>query len=210
MYDLFRPNEAYTDRGVHPSGNGVNRYITFEKLNTSEQRFLRKQYYLSFLNFVDPFLLNKRYFKYVSKNNTIRALWNANIKHYLTPFGYSVNLHTYVKTLKNNFLFTLSNHFNKSHYFPGLSIDLINLPIEFHNITTNSTIKTKLWQQPRQFSFTSPSGFFGGSISTRFEYKWTQKTASYVELSHKTRGWQEGNVYLNSNSSIILGFRFRA
>ena len=62
VYDLFRPNEPYTDRGIHPSGVGIDRYITYDKLNDEEKRFLRKQYYLSYLNFIDPFLLNKRWF----------------------------------------------------------------------------------------------------------------------------------------------------
>ena len=210
VYDLFRPDEAYAERGIHPSGNGINRYITFEKLSPSEQHFLRKQYYLSFLNFIDPFLLNKRHFKFTSQKTGFRALWNANIKHYLTPFGYSINVHTYIKTKESNYLITLNNYFNKDNHFPGIGFDLISQPFQLGSAHLLGTIKTKIWQQPRQFSFTTSSSSLGGSISTRFEYSLTRTSFPYVEFLHKTSGWQEGNVYLNSNSSIILGFRFRA
>ena len=208
-YDLFRPNEPYEDRGIHPSGNGINRYISFDNLTNSEQHYLRKQYYLSFLNLIDPFLLTKRYFTYTTTNHT-PVLWNANIKHYLTPFGYSISLHGYFKTAKHSFLITLNNHFNKNHYFPGLGADIFSLPLKLMHLNFISSIKIRLWQQPRQFSFTTASASKGASILSRIEYKWTQKLSSYLDISHKSGGWLAGNVSLNSSTSILLGFRFRA
>ncbi|MDH5258339.1 MAG: hypothetical protein OEX07_10025, partial [Gammaproteobacteria bacterium] len=143
-----------------------------------------------------------------SKQTTI--LWNANIKHYLTPFGYTINLHGYIKTAQQNYLITLNNHFNKSHYFPGIGADIINLPFKFGDTRFTSTIKARLWQQPEQFSFTSASSSIGGSLSTQVEYQWTQKFGTYFQFSYKTPGWLEGNAYLNSNTAIILGLRIRA
>lgn len=37
VYDLYRPTEPYSARGTHPSGVGVNRYITHAQLGTREQ-----------------------------------------------------------------------------------------------------------------------------------------------------------------------------
>lgn len=214
VYDLFRPNEPYADRGTHPSGNGFDRYITYEKLGSDERQYLRKQYYLSFLNFVDPFLLNKHFFAYKYSNSAsdehMPILWNANIKHYLTPFGYTINLHAFIKMPKHSFLFTLNNHFNKNHHFSGVGADVINLPLRLGTLKLASTIKMRLWQQPRQFSFTTASADTGASLSTRVEYKLTRKLGTYLDISHKTSGWLEGNVYLNSSSSILMGLRFRA
>jgi len=52
VYDLFRPNEPYTNRGIHPSGVGIKRYIKTSDLTKEEQSYLKLQGFLSLFNFI--------------------------------------------------------------------------------------------------------------------------------------------------------------
>ncbi|MEK7811227.1 MAG: hypothetical protein AAB278_05360 [Pseudomonadota bacterium] len=71
VYELFRPTA--------PS------YFQSSKILTPEEKnYLRRQHDLSYLNLVDPFLFGKRGFTTPSGN----WMWNANLRHELTPFGY--------------------------------------------------------------------------------------------------------------------------
>ena len=210
VYDLFKPDEPYDARGTHPSGNGINRYITYEQLTVEERRYLRRQYYLSLLNFLDPFLINKRYFSYQNPSTGKNITWNANVKHYLSPFGYTVNMHAFIQNTTHNYLFTLSHYFNKNRYFPGIGLRLINVPVNLHKTHVYSSVNIRLWQQPEQQSFTTAKAQTGGSISTRFEVYRHKKIGAYLNIAHKTSGWLEGNTYLGPNTSILLGILYRA
>jgi hypothetical protein len=49
VYDLFRPDEPYADRGLHPSGDGaIARYITMSQLSDREKEYLITQRWLSY------------------------------------------------------------------------------------------------------------------------------------------------------------------
>ncbi len=205
VYDLFRPDEPYADRGTHPSGVGINRYITYSMLDDEEKRFLRKQHYLSYLNFFDPFLFGKRGFLY--NNNIINSpvLWNANLKHYLTPFGYSIDAHLYLQTSNRKVFFTLHNYNNKEHYFPGVSLELISLPQHFGQLFTENTFGISVWNQPKDFSFTSTEAQWGGRMSVYSEQHWNSKFHTFIELSIKSKGWYAGELYLNENENFMFG-----
>ncbi|NJL76755.1 MAG: hypothetical protein HC892_18765 [Saprospiraceae bacterium] len=53
---LFNPQKPYEDRGVHPSGVGVNRYIKPSELSVEELNYLQKQGNLQWLNLISPHL----------------------------------------------------------------------------------------------------------------------------------------------------------
>ncbi len=57
VYDLHRPDEPYEQRGVHPGGIGVDRYILRSDLTDEEKKYLKLQSNLSFINFLSPFIL---------------------------------------------------------------------------------------------------------------------------------------------------------
>ena len=57
VYDRHPPRETYQERGIHPSGVGLNRYIKFSDLTFDERTFLRRQARLQWLNLLDPYLI---------------------------------------------------------------------------------------------------------------------------------------------------------
>src|SRR5690606_10613802 len=57
VYDLFRPDEPYEARGVHPSGVGVDRAIKTTSLSGEEYSYLKKMGRMQYLNFLSPFML---------------------------------------------------------------------------------------------------------------------------------------------------------
>jgi len=205
VYDLFRPDEAYENRGTHPSSTGINRYITWSKLTKSEKRYLKKQYYFSYLNFIDPFLINKRYFHYNRPDAKSPIDWNANLKHYLTPFGYAINAHLFMRHAHHNLLLTLHNYFNQYHYFPGLTLETFNIPINVAGIKLRNDLRISLWSQPQALDFSTSKAKIGSHLSIKSKYQWTKALSSYWQMEYKTHGWLAGNVYLSNNFSIRLG-----
>ena len=54
IYDMFSPDEPYTDRDPFPGGNGVNRRIGNSDLSPEGRDYLHVQRNLSLLNFLNP------------------------------------------------------------------------------------------------------------------------------------------------------------
>jgi len=205
VYDLFKPNESYESRGTHPSGVGIDRYITWSDLTANEQDYLKKQFRLSLLNFLDPFLINKRYFRYNYAKNKSAIYWNANLKHYLTPFGYTINAHLFLKKDQHKMLFTLHNHFNRHHYFPGISVELFDAIYVLNDKVFYNDLSVSLWSQPNNFNFETSKPELGSRLALKSTYHWNKILGNYLEIDYKTDGWYEGNVYLTENLSIRLG-----
>ena len=57
VYDRHPPRETYQERGIHPSGVRLNRYIKFSDLTFDERTFWRRQARLQWLNLLDPYLI---------------------------------------------------------------------------------------------------------------------------------------------------------
>lgn len=209
VYDLFKPDEPYENRGTHPSGVGIDRYITWSDLTSAEKDFLRKQFYLSFLNFADPFLLNKRYFRWIYEENNPAIYWNANLKHYLTPFGYTVNAHLFLKNDQRKFLLTLYNHFNRKYYFPGIGAEVFDILFSVRNFILHNSLSLTIWSQPEDFGFNTKENEIGARATIKSNYQWTKMLGSYLELEYKTKGWYEGNVYLSENFSARAGISLK-
>jgi hypothetical protein len=89
VYDLFRPDEPYEDRGIHPSGIGIDRYRSESDFTPQERRYLRTQARLSFLNFADPNLLGLYQFD-VGEYDGLPLSFNASLQHLMAPFGYAM------------------------------------------------------------------------------------------------------------------------
>lgn len=196
--DLFRPDEAYTARGTHPSGVGIRRYIRYSDLNSREQRFLRKQSKFAYLNFVDPFLFG------VQEMRSSFGRWNFNFSHYLTSFGSTVDANLFLDVNKHKFLITMHNGMSPKSYFPGLSLQYVDAqigPSLFVNL--GGTV----WAQPKnqRYDTNDIRPLLDGNIeialrpSNRLEF--------YLGYEAKTAGWKAGNVYLDNNWSTWTGVR---
>jgi len=141
VYDLFRPDEPYTSRGVHPSGVGLRRYIRESDLTDAERAYLHRQGRLAILNLIDPNLIElsgKRF--------------NAAAAHVLTPFGYTIDLDAFIRP---KLFIALHDYRNGQRNFPGVEASLAD------------RFRIALWEQPAHMLFRDRGGRVGGLVSVR-------------------------------------------
>jgi len=116
-YDLFRPNEPYENRGIHPSGVGIDRYIKRSQLTTEEKTYLKQQGFLQLINLVNPITFMFNSFTLKKNENGENTRGNLYFNHWLTSFGYDIsttgllhyNTHNYALTIHNYRLPDLSH-----------------------------------------------------------------------------------------------------
>jgi len=205
VYDLFRPDEPYQTRGVHPSGVGINRYIRYSDLNDNERSFLRKNMMLSLLNFADPFLIGYDRFNANVFGKDLQ--WNARLSHFITSFGYTVDANLFLRWDDKKFLIKLHNGFNTETYFPGLSVAWIDQRLPWDNLFLNHELT--VWNQPRGQNVHSLAGDTMVAASEKLAYKMGNYTP-YVGVEAKTPGWLAGNVYLERNLTLWTGLQVAA
>ena len=205
VYDLFRPTEPYSARGTHPSGVGINRYITYADLTDTEKDFLKRQFSYSFLNLLNPMLY--RFDSFISTEPFTRrsVRWNVGVRHHLTSFGYSIDFNVFAQGASQKALFIWHNYFNQHHYFPGAAVSVFDYPVQImhHNLLFTPSIS--IWLQPEGQAFATSRSRLGGFISGKLTVPWTQTSKAYVELEAKSAGWVAGNVYLDNNVSTRIG-----
>ncbi|MGE0174729.1 MAG: hypothetical protein AB7T49_18195 [Oligoflexales bacterium] len=207
VYDLHRPDEAYESRGEHPSGNGIDRYRGWKDLSEKERSFMKLQGQLAYLNIVDPFLLGFSQFKSELGGETY--FWNANLRHHLTSFGYSIQTNFFLKGSSedsNNFFFSLKGFRNDRKWFPGLEVDLIDYALSSDNMLT---VRLLAWQQPREQSFYSGQSSAGGLLGIDYARTLGETFDFLAGIEGKTAGWVAGNPYLNKNLTLRTGLAAR-
>lgn len=188
VYDLFRPNEPYSARGTHPSGVGINRYRKLTDLSDEERKFLNLQANLSFLNLVNPALWGYGH----STTNTF------SLKHYLTSFGYAVDLN-FLATIDNgNYYLQIHDYQNSRRFFLGATLGIWKYKNMSHSVS--------LWQQPKNQLFNDDAEAIGGKISTKFYFPYREKLEVFLGVSAKTAGWVAGDLNLGAGFDTALGF----
>jgi hypothetical protein len=204
-YDLFRPDEPYASRGVHPSGVGIDRYRSYSQLLPLEQHYVRMQAWLSLLNFVDPNLLGIRRFTIRSPFSPGPLAFNLALRHLPTAFGYDVRLDLLAQQARVNLAISLHAYFNEEHFFPGLEAEVIRYP--FGSFLLSSRLAG--WMQPEDLRFGAASGRLGGLASIRATLARWSALQPYLEIEAKSAGWVAGNVYLDRNFATRLGLSAR-
>lgn len=189
VYDLFRPDESYTARGTHPSGVGINRYRKLSDLTSTERDFLGLQSRLSFLNFINPMLFG------------VSSPWA--LKHYLTSFGYAVDLDVYLKSNGKNVLLQIHDYQNPRRVFLGLSAEFWRVGSAIKNLTF--TYGISIWEQPEKQRFDDEKGKLGGKILVKSFYRFSPDFEYFASISAKTLGWVAGDLNLDSGLSAVVG-----
>ncbi len=192
-YDLFHPNSPYEDRGIHPSGHGIDRYIEFNDLSPAGQQFLKTQFSLSLLNFLDMNLIG------VDELGK-KMKYNLSIRHHMTPFGYMVGVNFLFK--KNQFggMVKPKIYRNERNTFLGLDVELRN---------NWGQIRLAGWQQPENLLYYDTNAAFGGLIGAKIYPFQKSQIHPYFEGTLKSKGWVAGHPYLGGNFSFLLGLRIR-
>ena len=205
-YDLFHPNEPYTNRGIHPSGVGVKRYIKPSDLNSEEITYLKKQGNLQFLNLLSPALFSFYRIK-IKTDNTGAYYGNFAIRHLLTSFGSDISTNVMLQSPKRNYFFSYHLYQNYTNAFHGLELEIIDEPIQIKNKILLISPKIMLWTQPQNQLFKTSKSAFGGLVSLDANYPLSKIIFLNLSLSGKTNGWVMGNMYLKSNFTFSTGLR---
>lgn len=190
VYDLFRPYEAYAARGVHPSGVGINRYRTLRDLSDEERKFLNLQANLSFLNLINPTL-----WPFLWDNN---RSWTFSLKHYLTSFGYAIDLNFLMNRDNKNIYLQIHDYQNARRVFLGATVGLWKYK--------NASYAVSIWQQPKNQLYNDESDLWGGKVSSKFYFPYRENLEVFLGASAKTAGWFAGDLNLGAGFDTALGF----
>lgn len=203
VYDLHRPNEPYRNRGLHPSGEGVKRYIKPSDLSDEEKKYLTQMGRLQWLNVLNPFMFGVNHFR-VGEHKM-----NANVFHYLTSFGYDIGARFYLQTSKNQWYVALHNYHTKNNNYWGAEVSRVNMPVFPKQWGVVMTPTVHVWSQPRSLTFNDHQSDIGGRAEVMISGNDQHKLSPYCSLSYKTKGWVAGNVYQNENMSFRAGLKMR-
>lgn len=198
---LFNPDRPYEDRGVHPSGVGINRYIKPSELSDEELKYLQRQGNLQWLNILSPHLVGFPKFKLKSSEQG-NYYGSFAVRHLLTSFGNDICLDIFYKTPKNNFFFALHNYNNYNSSFFGVEGAIIDKPLLNNKFLISG--RGMVWTQPKDQSFMTKEASLGGMLSIRGSYSMGY-LQPYIELDAKSKGWVMGNVFLEDNLSVRCG-----
>jgi hypothetical protein len=205
-YDLFHPNEPFADRGIHPSEDGVARYITLSQLAEDERQYLITQGWLGYLNFVSPMLYGFNTFPLGNEGFE----GNFALHRYLTSFGSDILVQILLKKTLFNMLFTYHSYMNYEHYFPAIEAEMVDFPIQLTpKFGLLLSPRLLLGMQPKDQVFMTGEPEFLGLLGCRVDFAAGKHCFPYFDLSVKTDGWVAGNEYLESNVSFKAGVSLR-
>jgi hypothetical protein len=206
VYDLFRPNEPYQARGIHPSGIGINRYRTTKDLTKSELDYLTQQGLWQIANYLSPMMFGIKSI----------PLWDSGFygnfafRHLLSSFGGDFFLQVFLKNRDFNFVFAYHNYLNYKHYFPAIEGELVDYPLSFFGkLDLLLSPRVMIGMQPKDQEFLTADPEFFGLIGCRVDFGLTKHFLPYLEFTAKTDGWVAGNEFLEGNVSFKLGVSAR-
>jgi len=202
---LFFPDKPYADRGLHPSGVGINRYIKPSQLSGEARSYLKKQGNLHWLNILSPHLVGFPKIKLKSTENG-NYYGSFAVRHLLTPFGNDINLDIFYQTPKHNFFFAFHNYNNLNSSFFGLEGALIDKKLLDDKLLLSA--RAMIWTQPKNQSFFTNIASIGGMFSICSSYA-IGHWHPYIAIEGKTNGWVMGNVFLEKNISFNMGISLR-
>lgn len=202
VYDLHRPDEPYENRGTHPSGTGINRYRKESDLSLGERRFLKLQGKLNLINFLDPLLFGVNRFQ-AGEN----WQWNLNGQHYLTSFGYSLQMNLFLKNEATNLLVSPMLQRNQKLSTPGLALELVRWPVPHFipHVPRFLSLKAMVWKQAENQRYDDSAAAIGGLVDLTFWWPLSGRTEFFAGASAKSPGWVAGNPYLDRNASARSG-----
>lgn len=203
VYDLHRSAEPYAARGVHPSGVGIDRYIRFSDLTDEERTFLRHDGQLQLLNLLDPFLFGFEGIV-VHEEAAGRSMLTANVAHYLTSFGHSIDVNVLYRG-NTRAMVTVRRYTNGARSFPGVEGTLVDFPVDVAGREMEVSPRVALWLQPEDQAFRTTRSARGALASVRVRPMASAAFGPYVEVEAKTAGWVAGSVTLDAGVSFRFG-----
>ena len=180
-----------------------NRYITSEQIGDKGLDYLKKQSKLEYLNLISPMMFG---INRIRLGSTPSGEWYGNfaVRHYLTHFGDDISLDLYLEAPTLKLVAAPHIYSNYDSHFMGFEVGVVDYPFLSNKLLVNAT--AKVWSQPADF--TTTQGKFGGMFTADASYLLGKRWLTYLELTAKSAGWQQGNVHLGSNLSARAGLRW--
>lgn len=203
VYDLTAPDAPYSARGIHPSGVGINRYVSWSQLTLKEQDYLRLQAALSLMNFIRPQL----YFVNPWRCSLYGQLTDiyAGLQHYLTPFGFAAGAFAMARAQQAGMIANVNVYANSRLALPGIDVSFLDIPLPTVAPGLTWSPRISLWLQPTHQRYDSPTAQPGMLLSQRLDVNLSRNTGAFAELAAKTEGWSAGTVELGPAVSIRAG-----
>lgn len=199
VYDLHRPDEPYEARGVHPSGEGIDRAIKTTALTDEEYRYLEKMGRMQYLNFLSPFMVG---INRIRLND--QTAFNVAVRHYLNSFGYDLTADFFVDHRAKHYLVSLHGYRNKHRILPGVGVERSPYVFRING-------QERLLLQPSAMVWFQPSDFYdrtarpGGALHVQGSYVLSNTWRIVAVAEGKTQGWVAGNPYLQAKAGFRLG-----
>lgn len=200
VYDLFRPNEPYESRGIHPSGVGIDRYRRYSDMTPDMLAYLKKMGNRQLVNYISPHMLGIRRIRLGPD------MWgNVALRHYLTSFGDDMSLDLFFKHREHNLYVAIHRYSNQNQNFGGLDVQYIDRPLRIAKMPLTLSLRGMVWSQPQEQSFITNKGQAGGLVSVQVRTSNTRIWQPYLEAEAKTAGWVAGQPFLDANVSVRAG-----
>jgi len=191
IWHLFRPDVPYDSLGIHPSGVGINRYITSDRLTAQEKEYYDRIKQLAGLSFISPMFLGFRKIKIKDG-----VYGNFAMQYQANAFGTDLSVRLYFKNLKNKFCFGFHNYSNYENDFYAAEFNWVDFHINnLENVSFTSRIM--LGAQPENQDFFTDQSQFFGLLSVNTQYQLRENIGVYLQLQAKTEGWVAGDEYLS-------------
>ena len=208
-YDLFRPDEPYEARGVHPSGVGIDRYISSRKMTQDERAWLSTQAWLGLLDLADPNLLGINGFVFDGPLQRELKL-NARLRYMSTPFGGSVDGIAFLQWRPINALVVVRNGFNGRGWFPGLRGEVQRFPLivdvgDRGALTFYGSLALEAFLQPKDLLFHSADVMPGGAATLELDMMLWGGLGIAAALDAKSAGFVPGRDSLLATLTGRLG-----
>ena len=200
VYDLFRPNEDYYARGVHPNGVGVDRAIKASRLNAEEYNYLKKMAKLQYINFLSPAMIGID--RIPLKNG---SSFSFAARHTLNSFGYDLGLDLFGNWKGSQWFIGLHGYRNLEIFLPGIELEKRYVKANLLGKEMNVNTRAMIWLQPKGQEFKTRSAQPGGLLQVRLSIPMGKAFSFYSELEGKTEGWVAGNPYLEKNFGGRMG-----
>jgi len=204
-YHLFRPHEPYEERGRHPTGEGVDRYVSINDLTNDERRYLKSHGYLQLLNYLSPMMFGIRTIPLGDSGYEM----NFAMRHYLTSFGADIAANVFLKIKPFNMAFALHNYMNYQNYFPAVEAELVDYPLNIGKLLFFLSPRVLIGMQPKGQAFKTSAPGFLGLFGLRVDFMAHKYVFPYLDFTAKTKGWVAGNEYLDAHASVRLGVSLR-
>ena len=193
--NLFRPNMPF------------HRYTLFNDLTSEEKNYVYKMGYRSLFNLIN---LNLIGIPNISLSNNLSL--NYGMGHILCPFGDMTDENFWIHYKKFKVLAYVREFQNKTNWFMGGGLSLMDCPI---GKRIETSLSTHLWNQPKDLGFNDTKGLTGGAVDITGKYFFSTHALNNLKrvsidlgVTYKSKGFLPEDVYLSKHLGFRLGATF--